>query len=98
MSPIKALTNVARHAEAKVVRVSMACRNGVVLVVHDDGKRILASDLPAAKKSLGLLGMQERAQACGGKLQIWSEPGRGTTVAVEAPPNTKSPSKNSSEE
>lgn len=82
----EALTNVARHAEAKVVRVSLAHRNSrVLLVVRDDGKGILDSDLAASKGSLGLLGMKERAQACGGKLQIWGEPGKGTTVAVEIP-------------
>jgi len=82
----EALTNVARHAEAKVVRVSLAHRDGrVLLVVHDDGKGILDSDLAAPKGSLGLLGMKERAQACGGELQIWGDPGKGTTVAVEIP-------------
>ena len=82
----EALTNVARHAEAKVVRVFLAHRNGkVLLVVQDDGKGILESDLAVSKGSLGLLGMKERAQACGGKLQIWGEPGKGTTVAVEIP-------------
>jgi len=82
----EALTNVARHAEANVVRVFLTHRNGrVLLVVQDDGKGILESDLAVSKGSLGLLGMKERAQACGGKLQIWGEPGKGTTVAVEIP-------------
>lgn len=80
----EALTNVARHAEAKVVRIFLTQRDGrVQLVVHDDGKGILESDLAPSKGSLGLLGMKERAQACGGELQIWGEPERGTTVAVE---------------
>ena len=84
----EALTNVARHAEARAVRVCLAYRNGrVLLVVQDDGKGILDGDLAASKGSLGLLGMKERAQACGGKLQIWGEPGKGTTVAVEIPLN-----------
>lgn len=82
----EALTNVARHAEAKVVRASLAQRNGrVLLVVQDDGKGIRDSDLTASKGSLGLLGIRERAQACGGELQIWGEPGTGTTLAVEIP-------------
>jgi PAS domain S-box-containing protein len=80
----EALTNVARHAEAKVVRVSLVHRNGrVLLVVQDDGKGILDSDLASSQGSLGLLGMKERAQACGGELHIWGEAGRGTTVAVD---------------
>jgi signal transduction histidine kinase len=82
----EALTNVARHAEAKVVRASLAQRNGrVLLVVQDDGKGIRDSDLTASKGSLGLLGIKERAQACGGELQVWGEPGLGTTLAVDIP-------------
>ena len=82
----EALTNVARHAQAKAVHASLAQRNGkVLLVVQDDGKGILDSDFAAANGSLGLLGMKERAQACGGELQVWGEPGKGTTVAVEIP-------------
>jgi len=82
----EALTNVARHAEAKMVRASLTHRNGkVLLAVQDDGKGIRDSDLAASKGSLGLLGMKERAQACGGELQIWGEPGKGTTVAVAIP-------------
>ena len=82
----EALTNVARHAEAKMVRASLTHRNGkVLLAVQDDGKGILDSDFTAPKGSLGLLGMKERAQACGGELRIWGEPGKGTIVAVEIP-------------
>jgi len=82
----EALTNVARHAEAKTVRASLTHRNGkVLLAVQDDGKGIRGSDLAASKGSLGLLGMKERAQACGGELQIWGEPGKGTTVVVAMP-------------
>ncbi len=86
----EALTNVVRHAEAKVVRVSLTYRNDlVVLMVQDDGKGILDSDLVPSKGSLGLLGMRERAQACGGTLRIWGEPKKGTTVIVEVPLSVK---------
>jgi len=82
----EALTNVARHAEAKVVRVSLAQRNGrVLLIVQDDGKGIRDSDMTVPKGSLGLLGIRERVQACGGELQIWGEVGTGTTLAVDIP-------------
>lgn len=82
----EALTNVARHADAKSVRVSLVRRHArLLLIVEDDGKGILESDLARHKGSLGLLGMKERAEACSGEMHIWGEPGLGTTVAVEIP-------------
>jgi len=61
----EALTNVTRHAEAKMVRASLAQQDGnVLLVVQDDGKGIRESDIESSSRtSLGLLGMKER---CGG--------------------------------
>ena len=77
------LTNVARHAEAKVVRASLYEEGeDLVLVVEDDGKGFRESEVAG---SLGLLGMEERAQACGGNLKVSSYPGKGTTVAVRVP-------------
>ena len=82
----EALTNVARHAQAKMIRASLT-RQGeqLVLVVQDDGKGITEKETEDSRTSLGLLGMKERAEACGGELQIWGDPGRGTTVAVTIP-------------
>ena len=83
----EALTNVARHAQATMVRASLVQQNGdVVLVVQDDGKGISESDVESSSRtSLGLLGMKERAEACGGELQIWGDPGTGTTLAATYP-------------
>ena len=83
----EALTNVARHAQATMVRASLVQQNGdVVLVVQDDGKGISESDVESSSRtSLGLLGMKERAEACGGELQIWGDPGTGTTLAAHIP-------------
>jgi PAS domain S-box-containing protein len=82
----EALTNVTRHAQATMVRASLAQQDGkVVLVVQDDGRGISEAELDAPRTSLGLLGMKERAEACGGELQIWGDPGKGTTVAVQIP-------------
>jgi PAS domain S-box-containing protein len=80
------LTNVIRHAEAKSVRVSLCQENEkIVLVVQDDGIGFCESDLLNSLGSLGLLGMRERAQFCGGDVQISSSPGAGTTVTVCVP-------------
>jgi PAS domain S-box-containing protein len=83
------LTNVIRHAQAKSVRVSLCQEDeNILLVVEDDGIGFCESDLSNSLGSLGLLGMKERAQFCGGDVQISSSPGEGTTVTVRVPLDT----------
>ncbi len=78
----EALTNVARHAEARSVTVRIAPDGGdVVLTVQDDG--IGLSEPPGL--TLGFLGMQERARAAGGGVRVEGAPGRGTTVTARLP-------------
>jgi PAS domain S-box-containing protein len=80
------LTNVIRHAEAKSVRVALCQEDeNILLVVEDDGIGFIETDLSNSLGSLGLLGMKERAQFCGGDVQISSAPGTGTTVTVRVP-------------
>ena len=77
------LTNVMRHAEARSVRVSLSEQDGhLVLIVADDGKGFSESEISG---SLGFLGMKERAQVCGGTVEITSCPGNGTTVTLRVP-------------
>jgi PAS domain S-box-containing protein len=77
------LTNVMRHADAKSVSVTLRADNGdLVLIVADDGKGFVEAEV---SDSLGFLGMKERAQVCGGSLDIASSPGIGTTVALRVP-------------
>ena len=79
------LTNVARHAKVTEVNVRLATENdSLVLEVHDNGVGIPAGQL-SAHKSLGILGMRERALLLGGKLIIQGVPGGGTTVTVRIP-------------
>jgi PAS domain S-box-containing protein len=83
------LTNVIRHAQAKSVHVSLCQEDeNILLVVRDDGIGFHESDLLNPLGSLGLLGMKERAQFCGGEVQISSSPGNGTTVTVRVPVDT----------
>jgi len=83
------LTNVVRHAQAKSVSVSLCQEDeNILLVVQDDGVGFRESDLSNSLGSLGLLGMKERAQFCGGDVQISSSPGNGTTVTVRVPVDT----------
>jgi PAS domain S-box-containing protein len=79
------LTNVARHARAKRVAVSLkAAGDRLALTVSDDGRGISAKALedPA---SLGLLGMRERALDMDGAVDIRGRRGRGTTAVVAVP-------------
>jgi PAS domain S-box-containing protein len=79
------LTNVARHADASEVKVRLAKEGGeLTLEVHDNGKGI-SKDTLASGKSLGILGMRERAMLLGGELTIGGTPGNGTTVSVRIP-------------
>ena len=79
------LTNVARHAEAERVEVELRVKDDVLIVrVHDNGRGIS----PAAQgeiRSLGILGMRERALVCGGNLTIRGEEGKGTEVSLRIP-------------
>lgn len=78
------LTNVLRHAGARQVEVRLAeDADTFTLTLHDDGKGFTPSMLD--RGSLGLLSMTERAREAGGRLDITSAAGQGTTLAVQAP-------------
>jgi signal transduction histidine kinase len=81
----EALTNVARHANATTVDVSLCLESGnLMLEVKDNGEGIPESAL-FDPKSLGLLGMKERALAFGGRVNIVGNPGNGTRVIMVIP-------------
>jgi two-component system, NarL family, sensor histidine kinase UhpB len=74
------LSNVAQHAGARHVRVEVERRDdGTVVRVADDGEGF-ADD--AATNGLGLTGMRERAVLAGGRLEVSSVPGAGTTIEL----------------
>jgi signal transduction histidine kinase len=83
----EAISNVARHAEASNVLLTIHFNESAVsLEVEDDGKGFLpAADSSTAPAGWGLLGMRERTALLKGDLEIASEPGRGTCVAVRVP-------------
>jgi signal transduction histidine kinase len=79
----ESLTNVARHSEAnKVDAILDVTISEIRLSIKDDGKGF---DSSKETKTLGLLGMKERAAMIGGQLQITSTPGRGTKVLISVP-------------
>ncbi len=80
----ESLTNVARHSEAKNVSATLhATDDNIYLSIKDDGKGFDANG--SGHKTLGLLGMKERAVMIGGKLEIRSEKGKGTAIAITIP-------------
>lgn len=79
------LTNVARHAKATRVEVVLQKERGrLVLLIHDNGQGFDQADA-SLSKSLGLMGMRERAAILGGQVNISSAPGKGTTVTAWIP-------------
>lgn len=79
------LTNITRHAKASKVKIELAESNGeLLLTVHDNGVGI-TEEQRRNTKSLGLLGMRERALIFGGSVTVKGELKRGTTVQVTMP-------------
>jgi signal transduction histidine kinase len=79
------LTNVARHSEAKHVRVVIREEeNSLCLSIKDDGRGFDAAGNPAVK-SFGILGMRERTHILGGEFHLDSSPLKGTCVEVRIP-------------
>jgi signal transduction histidine kinase len=80
----EALTNIVKHASAGRVSILLQRKDGAVLaVVEDDGSGFDPSATRA--DALGLAGMRERVALAGGRLQVESAPGSGTTLVAEVP-------------
>ncbi|MFQ6674695.1 MAG: sensor histidine kinase [Fidelibacterota bacterium] len=81
----EALTNVARHANAKKVSINLMKNcDKLVLEVLDDGRGISPGEISSAD-SFGIIGMRERVYPWGGKFEIKGEEGGGTSVTVTVP-------------
>lgn len=85
----EALSNIARHAQAKTGVLSISFSpQGVVLLVKDDGVGFKVPDNIAQYSGsghYGLVGMHERAELIGAELKVSSTPGKGTSIAVTLP-------------
>ena len=79
------LANVVRHAQASAVEVSLALRDAAAVLEITDNGRGMSQDQIADARSLGLIGMRERAELLGGSVIINSRPGEGTTLRVTLP-------------
>ncbi|MCZ2458873.1 MAG: PAS domain S-box protein [Chitinophagales bacterium] len=81
----ESLTNVARHAKAHKVDVAIQSDNGnIQLSIKDDGEGF-EIERARIKKTLGILGMEERTFMMGGKYEVKSKPGKGTKIVVSVP-------------
>jgi signal transduction histidine kinase len=82
------LTNVARHAKAKHVSVTLDEEDGELRLKASDDGCGMAEKAATAKRSLGLLGMRERVMTLGGTISFQSGSGKGTTVELTIPLTT----------
>ena len=84
----EALTNVARHAQASRVDVSIKkLTDCTCMTIADDGQsfQVQRIMLTRGSKRLGLLGMRERLEMVGGRFEVESAPGKGTTITAQIP-------------
>jgi signal transduction histidine kinase len=79
----EALANAARHSAARLVTITIAQPEDLVVVVQDDG--IGFDKHQVSERGLGLPGMRERAGLLGGRVEILATPGKGTTVRIQVP-------------
>ena len=80
----EALTNVARHAQASHAWVAVENVDGqLILEIRDNGQGFNPETVEAGH--YGLLGMHERARLAGGRLNVTSEQGQGTTIKITLP-------------
>jgi signal transduction histidine kinase len=79
----EALSKVARHARARHVEVTLTAQEGALeITVRDDG---VGFNVERMRTSLGLVGMSERAELAGGRLDIESAPGASTILRARFP-------------
>ncbi len=80
------LANISRHARAKNIRVELRrVRDGLQLMVSDDGVGFDVNQYDGQRGSLGLLSMRERVSLVAGTLDLQSTPGEGTRVCAWVP-------------
>lgn len=81
----ESLTNIARHSGASRVEVELQCEDGEVILAISDNGCGLPEGHTVARTSYGMLGMRERAEQLGGRVNFYSPPGGGFSVTVILP-------------
>jgi len=83
------LVNIARHADATKVFVSLGDHADIMILRVADNGRGFREESVGSNGSRGIVGMREYARLCGGAFRIDSSPARGTTVVVSIPVRRK---------
>ncbi|MGI9034748.1 MAG: sensor histidine kinase, partial [Pyrinomonadaceae bacterium] len=82
----EALNNIYKHAKASKVEIMLEKReDSIVLIIEDNGAGFDVKDKINRAKGIGLIGITERAVIIGGKSEIESREGAGTTIFVRVP-------------
>ncbi len=82
----EALTNIGKHAEPQKISLTVKTEpQQVNFTIVDNGKGFNVSQVFNAKKTLGLLAMEERVKILGGSFELWSQPDQGTKVSFTIP-------------
>ena len=84
----EALTNIAKHAAAKFVNISISVNmQEIILILKDDehGFRVNSYLKDHERKGIGLFSMKERAESLGGTFDIYSKENQGTEIIVRIP-------------
>jgi signal transduction histidine kinase len=84
----ESLTNIARHSDAGEVTIDLTQNRELHLRIQDNGKGFNKEKI-TNNKTLGILGMKERASSLGWHYEIQTETGSGTTISVVIPPVKK---------
>ncbi|MCU0620942.1 MAG: ATP-binding protein, partial [Gemmatimonadales bacterium] len=90
----EALANVARHAEATAVRVTLeAGPEALLLAVQDNGRGPVTTDTAQLEREghMGLTGMRERLTAVGGTVAFGGRPGEGARIDIQVPVRNGAP-------
>lgn len=82
----EALTNTLKHSDAENFRLSIIkSYPKIIFLAEDDGKGFNSHIIGKDTRSLGLIGMRERASLLGGTFQLRSSPGKGTRIRINVP-------------
>ena len=76
-----------RHASASVIQVTVHIRNNnLELTIQDDGSGFdIGNLIPDVRGGYGIASIRERAVICGGRVELTTSPGKGTTVFAQLP-------------
>jgi signal transduction histidine kinase len=83
---LEAIRNAFQHADARAIEAEILYGDSLRVRIRDNGKGIDPALMKEGRSGhYGLLGMRERAERIGGKLDVWTGPGAGTEIQLSIP-------------